>query len=473
MKSDGMHASPGTPADEPVVGIVRTPDATYDRGQAAIRDDVVRLLQVLGWSDSTLGPFGAVIAPGARILVKPNWVHHENAVPHGIEPLLTHATVIRAVVELLLETSPHSVTLGDAPIQGCNFEQMIDATGLRAWSNALQARDARFRGILDFRRTKAVVRNGVREAKENLLPVDEYVLFDLGSESLLEEITSPGQFRVTQYDPRLMAATHAPGRHQYLVAKAVIDADVVVNLPKLKTHKKAGITCALKNLIGINGNKEYLPHHRVGGSAEGGDCYPGMSPVKRLLEFTLDRANTATTAAPQRAWAVGARALDALARASGDALGVEGSWSGNDTIWRTCLDLNRILVYGKLDATLSDVPQRQVLHIVDAVVAGQGDGPLSPIPLPLGLLLAGRSAAAIDWVGAHLLGYDPAKIPIASHAFDTFRWPLVRFPATAVATVGDLGSGPSEQLRDRSDLEPTVDYPVGWRDAAVERSSTK
>jgi len=34
----------------------------------------------------------------------------------------------------------------------------------------------------------------------------------------------------------------------------------------LKLHRKAGITCALKNLIGINGNKEYLPHHRLGGS---------------------------------------------------------------------------------------------------------------------------------------------------------------------------------------------------------------
>ena len=74
-----------------------------------------------------------------------------------------------------------------------------------------------------------------------------------------------------------MRRTHAPGRHQYLVAREVIEADVIVNLPKLKTHKKAGVTCALKNLIGINGNKEYLPHHRVGGAERGGDCYPAAS----------------------------------------------------------------------------------------------------------------------------------------------------------------------------------------------------
>ena len=68
-----------------------------------------------------------------------------------------------------------------------------------------------------------------------------------------------------------------------------LEADVIINLPKLKTHQKAGITCALKNLIGINGNKEYLPHHRIGGFELGGDCYPGSSDLKRALEFIHDR----------------------------------------------------------------------------------------------------------------------------------------------------------------------------------------
>ena len=74
-----------------------------------------------------------------------------------------------------------------------------------------------------------------------------------------------------------------------LVPLAVLEADVIVNLPKLKTHKKAGVTCALKNLIGINGNKEYLPHHRIGGHNLGGDCYPGGSDLKRALGFVHDR----------------------------------------------------------------------------------------------------------------------------------------------------------------------------------------
>src|SRR6185436_17237787 len=151
----------------------------------------------------------------------------------------------------------------------------LEETGLGPWSEAARNADPRFQGVKDFRRTRAQYMNGVRVAEENVLPEEDFVLFDLASESLLEPITDDqDDFRVTCYDPRLMAKTHGKGRHRYLVAKDVLDADVVINLPKLKTHKKAGVTCALKNLIGINGNKEYLPHHRLGGSDLGGDCYP-------------------------------------------------------------------------------------------------------------------------------------------------------------------------------------------------------
>ena len=67
--------------------------------------------------------------------------------------------------------------------------------------------------------------------------------------------------------------------------------DLVVNLPKLKTHKKACVTGALKNLVGINGNKDYLPHHRLGGSRTGGDCYAGGNPFKLASEHISDASN--------------------------------------------------------------------------------------------------------------------------------------------------------------------------------------
>jgi uncharacterized protein (DUF362 family) len=406
---------------------------------------------------------------GAKVLVKPNWVLHENQGPWGTEPLLTHASVVRAVVDGLLRADPSSVIVGDAPIQSCDFDRLLALTELATWSERLIATEPRFGGIRDFRRTKCVVRNEVREAVEDQIPLDRFVLFDLGAESLLEPISDgSGSFRVTQYDPTQMVRTHGPGRHQYLVARDVIESDMIVNLPKLKTHKKAGLTCALKNLIGINGNKEYLPHHRVGGSRAGGDCYPGASPVKRALEFAYDQLNRSTSRATRKAWSAGTRILARVSRMTGDRLGVEGSWSGNDTIWRTCLDLNRILLYGRCDGTLADAPQRAVLNVVDAIVAGQGDGPLSPQPLELSLLLAGSSSAAVDWVAAQLLGYDPHRIPIAREALSRFRWPLAPFMESAVQLVGDLGSGPAGQiLASRAACRPIV-YPLGWLGAVAD-----
>ena len=58
--------------------------------------------------------------------------------------------------------------------------------------------------------------------------------------------------------------------HEYLISKTILDADCVISVPKLKTHKKVGLTVNLKNLVGINGNKNWLPHHREGTPAQGG-----------------------------------------------------------------------------------------------------------------------------------------------------------------------------------------------------------
>jgi uncharacterized protein (DUF362 family) len=461
-------------AFSPLVGIARLPTSSYGppgQNDSNIEHAIARLADSLGWSDES-GPFGRVIAPGARVLIKPNLVLHQNEGPGGMECLVTHASVIRAAVEAALQTQASEVLVGDAPIQGCDFEELTNKTGLAAWARERTASDPRFRGLRDFRRTTCVLVHGVRVAAENLQSQDRFTLFDLGAESLLEPISdSRNRFRVAWYDHRLMARTHHAGVHQYLLAKEVLDADVVINLPKLKTHKKAGVTCALKNLIGINGNKEFLPHHRVGGPKTGGDNYPDDGPLKRALEFISDRQNLTTSYAAGMIWRIAFGVLARASRYRGDRVGMDGSWSGNDTIWRTCLDLNRILLYGGHalhggnDGVMRNDVQRRVIHIADAVIAGQGNGPLAPDPLSLGLLMGANNAAAMDWVGAQVLAYAPEKISLVRHAFDQFRWPIAKFSSPTVRIVGDLGAGsPPEILQP---IRPLVSHPVGWVDAAV------
>jgi uncharacterized protein (DUF362 family) len=439
-----------------------------------MRTPLRRIGRLLDWNGGgNEGAFTNVLPRGARVLIKPNLVMHQNAGPWGMKPLVTHGSLIRSVVEEVLRSEAAQVLVGDAPLQACDFAEMIRRMGLDSWVEQFVRDEPRFKGVRDFRRTVSSVVNGVRVTTENLQPADQFVLFDLGSESLLEPITDGrDRFRVTCYDPRLLARTHAPGRHQYLVAREVIEADVVINLPKLKTHKKAGLTCALKNLIGINGNKEFLPHHRVGGSRQGGDCYDGGGVLKGALEQFADWQNTAGTRTSAKLWHGLSVPIDRALRLWGSDPEIEGAWSGNDTIWRTCLDLNRILLYGKADGTLSDEVQRRVLHIVDAVVAGQGDGPLAPQPLSMGLLLAGSNAAAVDWAGAHLLGYDPHRIPIAREAFGTFSRPLTAFASSDVCVAGDLGAGRADEVLPAQSAG-CVSYPTGWRDAVAHRASSE
>jgi uncharacterized protein (DUF362 family) len=447
-------------------------DFTCDRRVATVRaTDVAAGLQRLGdfleWSEVGRGPFGSAIPRGARVIVKPNWVLHENRGPWGLDPLVTDPELIKRIVEGVLAAGPSRVLVGDAPLQGCDLERLLSATGLDRWAAELTSREPSFEGLRDFRRTTCEIRYGVRVAREDQQPEDDFVMFDLGADSLLEPVTDRrGRFRVTQYDPRKMQTTHAPGRHCYLVARAIIEADVVVNVPKLKTHCKAGITGALKNLVGINGNKEYLPHHRVGGSHRGGDCYPGGSVLKRAIEVAMDQSNLAPAPGTRAfAWNATGDVLGRLAQWMGDEVGVEGAWSGNDTVWRMCLDLNRILSYGRTDGTLAETPQRRVLHVVDAMVAGQGNGPLFAEPLELGLLLGGSNPAAMDWVGAHLLGYDPRRVALAREAFGAFRWPIARFERDEVRLIGDLAG--TETLGSLLAGGHTVKHPPGWRDSAA------
>jgi hypothetical protein len=316
--------------------------------------------------------------------------------------------------------------------------------------------------VRDFRRTVSRgTKFGARQA-ENLQPADGFVRFNLGAESLLEPLlTEEGRFRVHMYDARAMARTHGPGKHWFLVAREVTEADVIVNIPKLKTHKKAGMTGALKNLVGVNGNKEFLPHHRKGGSGEGGDCYEGRWCLKRIAETLFDRVGESSSTVMLPFLGYSTRACARLAGVLAGDSNLDGSWHGNDTVWRTVLDLNRIVQYGTSSGALADAPQRIVISLCDAIIGGEGEGPLEPDPVPSGFLSASLNSALLDWANAKLMGLDPMRIPLLKGARSRFRWALVRHPEEDVTVFTAHGEAML------SDLVPPLGHyfkpPNGWR----------
>ena len=407
-------------------------------------------------------PLADLVHADDKVVIKPNWVYHHNGSGHDLDCLVTHSSVLEAILLYVAKARPRSVIVCDAPIQGCNFEALMVNRGVREMVKRI-ATNGLVTVIKDLRRT---IRRGEAlsdQTDEDCQPMENYILFDLGSDSLLEPIThAECEFRVTMYPPDLLKRTHSPGKHQYLVARDIIDADVVINVPKLKTHKKACLTGALKNVVGINGHKEYLPHHRKGGAGNGGDCYAGQSLTKSLVEDILDAANDTRRRVARYVLSNTVRAAMALGKVVGIDNNYDGSWGGNDTVWRMCLDLQRVLHYGRLDGTLSDSVQRKVLTITDAIVAGEGNGPLSPRSVNLGMMTIGMNCAAVDWVHAMLMGLSPEILSLTREAFGKFRYPLTDFTPKDIAVHVD--GSPVQQSDLFRQFGRRFKLPKGWKD---------
>lgn len=346
---------------------------------------------------------------GKKVLVKPNWVKHSSVTKDEI-CLRTHDQFTLAALEVILEKKPAHIVLGDAPIQGCIWEVMLSPAFIQK-INELSAKHGIEIEIKDFRRVTFEPSKNKPVKERN--PLADYVIFDVGKESWLESITPKDKkpFRVTNYDPDRLAESHRQGVHKYCITKALFDADVVISLPKVKTHQKAGITAALKNIVGLNGEKDYLPHHRMGGTGFGGDCYPGKNYLRYWAELATDFANRRQG---KILYWLGFRTASLLWKISlpGKEHQFAAGWYGNDTTWRMVLDLNKIVEFGRIDGTLTNQPQRQLFSLCDGIIGGQGDGPLEPEPLPLGVISFTNHSAANDVAMATLMGFDINKIPL-------------------------------------------------------------
>lgn len=353
------------------------------------------------------------VIKGKRILVKPNWVTHSTISTDDL-CLRTHDQFLITVVEIILDRNPSQILIGDAPIQGCNWEKVISPFLVNEVVKLSEKSKIPIE-IVDFRRAtfNPSDNNPITERR----PLTDYLIFDVGNESFLEPITSEfkHQFRVTNYNPDRLEESHRPGSHKYCIAKEFFDAEVVISLPKVKTHQKTGITAALKNLIGINGDKDFLPHHRRGGTGFGGDCYPGKNLLRFYSELSLDYANRHQG---KFMYWFGYKLSSLLWRLSlpGDEHDLAAAWYGNDTTWRMVLDINKIAVFGKKDGSIALEPQRLLFSLCDGIIGGQGNGPLKPEPLSLGIICFSNDSAANDVCLATIMGFNHLDIPLIRNA---------------------------------------------------------
>ncbi len=389
------------------------PNGVYAAVRAALRG--------LGLDGARFGsaqwnPLSALVHRGGCVVLKPNFIRHWNPCADGSpDSVITHGSVLRAAADYaFLAAGPEGrVVIAEAPQQDCDFSRIRALCGLDALIALYRERAGRSLEVIDLRREAVEFRDGIVVRREPL-PGDPagYRAVDLGSSSFFSGSgLDPARFRGADYDPEPTSAHHTGGRHEYLLSETVLAADLVVNLPKLKTHKKTGVTLAIKNLVGINGDKNWLPHHALGATTDGGDEFPGDRIQDRLRSRAIDWAR------PHLARARFLGAFRAARRLEDSVRGRDfirsGNWHGNRTTWRMCLDLNRCLYFSDAKGLhlSSPTPVRRVLTVLDGVVAGEGDGPLAPRDVPLGLVIAGCDPVAVDLAAIRAMGFDEQKIP--------------------------------------------------------------
>jgi uncharacterized protein (DUF362 family) len=439
---------------------------------AAVRAALLGLgLAAERFGTSDWNPLGALVGRGKRVVLKPNFIRHWNPVGEAsIESVITHGTIVRAVADYaFLAVGPEgSVAVAEAPQQDCDFERIRELVGLDEIARFYERSLGRELEVIDLRREAVTFRDGVIVVRKSL-PGDPlgYRAVDLGEASYFHGSgLDPRRFRGADYDPTDTAERHQDGHHAYLLSETVLSADLVVNLPKLKTHKKTGVTLALKNLVGINGDKNWLPHHSVGSIAEGGDEYSEARWIDRL------RSRATEVARPWLARGRGlglfrlARRLERAAR--GDAFIRSGNWHGNRTTWRMCLDLNRCLYYSDRAGLHRGAarPVRTVLTVLDGIVAGEGEGPLAPRDVPLGVVLAATDPVALDLAAIRLMGFDERFIPKVREPMRGGGLWLTEVRSPGDVAVSEILAGSFERreigLDELRAARPFVAHP-GWR----------
>lgn len=380
-------------------------------------------------------PFGGMVQPGGTVLIKPNFVISDHPLgQRGIEASVVHASVLRPFIDyaLIALGGRGRIVVADSPIKEVDFQRILKLNGTQAVVEFYETHGPLRVETLDFR-DRWVARNGDHFMTDMVpLPGDPagYTLVDVGRDSLFEEVAHEwNKYRSTAvYYENVMGEFHHPGRHLYSMPNTLLNADFVIFVAKLKTHRKGGVTLCLKNAVGTTNEKRALPHHRVGSPMHGGDSVADNARADARLEDTFrdvmvghpyGRVALKLVGTPLRRYArpVLRKFMDMVSHGPAEAAIVEGDWYGNDTVWRMAHDLNQAFLFADRDGQLHDTPQRNYLGIVDGIMAGDGEGPLYPDPFEAGVLLGGFHPVTVDLVGSAVMGYDWRKIAMVREAF--------------------------------------------------------
>jgi len=377
-------------------------------------------------------PLGWLIRPGESVFIKPNMISQKHRFNNDWDYVITNGSIIRAVIDyvFLALKGKGRIIIGDGPQADSDFSKIVSLMGLNVIRDFYkQYLDFKIE-VINLQDEHWIEKDGIYVEKIKLTGDPEgSIAIDLSKDSMFAELDRLGKrYYGAFYNIEETNKHHRNGKHEYKIAKTPISVDVFINVPKLKTHKKCGITLNLKGLVGINANKNWLPHYVFGSPETGGDQFPkktrrgdienrivlwakrqllGKSYIMRFLVRIFKN--------------VGYRIF-------GDTEEVirSGNWHGNDTVWRMVVDLNRILMYANSDENiLNSGKTKRFFSVVDGIVSMEGNGPVAGTRKETGIIVAGENFVAVDAVGAQLMGFNCKKLPIIHKSFEKHPYPLI------------------------------------------------
>jgi uncharacterized protein (DUF362 family) len=448
------------------------PDTSYPEyaGQALgntnhVYAGVRALFHLLGLDETHYGtaawnPLGAIIQPGDRVVLKPNllWQCHKHRLDEW-EQVITHGSVVRAVADyvLIALAGRGEVWITDGPQRDASWDAIISRTGLRVVCDFYASVSSIPISLLDLRDSFLEVRDDVALGWKSL-PGDPAgsTEVNLAQRSRFVGHSVTGRYFGSDYDQAEVNYHHSEGRHEYRIARTVASADVFINLPKMKTHKKVGVTLCLKNLVGVSTGRNWLPHHTDGDPSTGGDQFPAESVKGRSERWGIRRFQQLMLRYPKIVAPLFRIAKKVATPIWGETDQVvrNGNWHGNDTCWRMVHDINRCLLYTDGETFPSPGSPKRYFAVVDGVVGGDGNGPAAPDRYEAGILVAGFSPVAVDCVTTRLMGFDPLKLPMLRNAFDASDLPLAPFEYADIA----IGSNRAEWQGQLTELSEDACY---------------
>lgn len=384
------------------------------------------LLNELGLNNEKFGkkkwnPIGDLVDKGSKICIKPNYVIDRNSKNGDIESVITHTAVLRPIIEysLIAVGENGKVIVADTPQMDCKWEELMKVTKLNLLQNYLKDIYSYTFDIVDCRPFEI---NNINKdytidnrCHKNGDPSGSITL-DLGNLSMLSKV---GQCKYygADYNTEETNEMHSGNRHIYQLGKTFMDADLLISVPKLKTHKKVGVTINCKGFVGLNTNKNCLVHYRLGSAHENGDQFPAYieNSSKRLIkierffqELLLSDESNFKTNVYHFLKKCFKFIFKHKLKSSKFRYFDGGNWSGNDSAWRMTSDLAYIIKEKfKFDRTKKE---KSFMTLVDGVIGGELEGPLRPDGVKSNSLIAGFDPFFVDIVSTILMGFDYTKI---------------------------------------------------------------